>query len=55
MIQLALDKIRDFQTSFEFYTILEPFYNTIFIMIREQIVWNLVSFRVHGLRDVSWT
>jgi hypothetical protein len=34
----ALDKIRDFLTSFEIYTILKPFCDTIFIIIREQNV-----------------
>jgi hypothetical protein len=48
-------KFRDFQTSFEFYIILKPFYLTIFIMIREPNAINLASFHVHGLRDVSWT
>jgi hypothetical protein len=48
----SLDKFRDFQTSFEFYTILNPFYLTISIMHREPNVRNLASFSVHGLRDV---
>jgi hypothetical protein len=37
----SLAKIHDFQTSFEFYTILKPFYLTIFIMIREPNARNL--------------
>jgi hypothetical protein len=51
MISWVLDKFRDFQTSFEFYTILNPFY----IMHIEPNVRNLESFCVNGLRDVSWT
>jgi hypothetical protein len=54
-ISWSLDKFRDFQTSFEFYTILNPFYITISIMHIEPNASNLVSFRVHGHRDVSWT
>jgi hypothetical protein len=54
MISRALDKFHDLQTLFEFYTILNPFYLTISIMHREPNVKNLASFRVHGLRVVSW-
>jgi hypothetical protein len=53
MISLVLDKFRDFQTSFEFYTIFKPFYLTIFIMITEPNIGNLASFHVHGIRYVS--
>jgi hypothetical protein len=51
----SLDKFRYFQTSFEFYIILNPLYLTISIMQREPNVRKLASFRVHGLRYVLWT
>ena len=55
MISWPLEKFRNFQTSFEFYTFLKPFYLTIFIMIRGQNDGQLAWFHIHGLRDVSWT
>jgi hypothetical protein len=55
MISWALNKFHDFHTSYEFYTILNPLYLMIFIMIRETNTGDLASFHVHGLRDVSWT
>jgi hypothetical protein len=53
MISCALDNFHDFQTLFEFYTILKPFSITFFVMIRVPNAGNLASFHVHGIRDVS--
>jgi hypothetical protein len=53
MISLVLDKSRDFQTLFEFYTIFKLFYLTMFVVMRESNVENLASFYVNGLKDAS--
>jgi hypothetical protein len=53
MISLVLDKSRDFQTLFEFYTIFKLFYLTMFNVMRESNVENLASFHVIGLEDAS--
>jgi hypothetical protein len=53
MISLVLDKTRDFQTLFEFYTIFKLFYLTMFNVMRESNVENLASFHVIGLKDAS--
>jgi hypothetical protein len=53
MISLVLDKSRDFQTLFEFYTIFNLFYLMMFIVMRESNVENLATFHVIGLKDAS--